>query len=103
MPLTPALPAYDPRPLDGHGVLVTGGAQGIGRAIVERFLDSGAAIAIWDRDIELAKKTAAELKSRGYIFASQTDTEVIAHLIDHLYNGDLLEGGLGEILLRAKI
>ncbi len=40
---------------------VTGGAQGIGRAIVERFLDSGAAVAIWDRDIELAKKTAAEL------------------------------------------
>ena len=30
-----------------------------------------------------------ELKARGYAFASQTDTEVIAHLIDHLYDGDL--------------
>ncbi|MBL8309014.1 MAG: glutamine--fructose-6-phosphate transaminase (isomerizing) [Burkholderiales bacterium] len=30
-----------------------------------------------------------ELKARGYEFASQTDTEVIAHLIDHLYDGDL--------------
>ena len=34
--------------------VVTGGAQGIGRAIVERFLDSGATIAIWDRNAALA-------------------------------------------------
>ncbi|MGX9934202.1 glutamine--fructose-6-phosphate transaminase (isomerizing) [Advenella kashmirensis] len=32
-----------------------------------------------------------ELKGYGYVFESQTDTEVIAHLIDHLYNGDLFE------------
>jgi glutamine---fructose-6-phosphate transaminase (isomerizing) len=31
-----------------------------------------------------------ELKTRGYAFDSQTDTEVIAHLVDHLYEGDLL-------------
>lgn len=31
-----------------------------------------------------------ELKARGYVFDSQTDTEVIAHLVDHLYDGDLL-------------
>ncbi|MBS1187893.1 MAG: glmS [Burkholderiaceae bacterium] len=30
-----------------------------------------------------------ELRSLGYEFESQTDTEVIAHLIDHLYAGDL--------------
>src|SRR6187397_3634398 len=53
--------------LDGRNAIVTGGAQGIGRAIVERFLESGAAIAIWDRDIELAKKTAADLKNRGRV------------------------------------
>jgi 3-oxoacyl-ACP reductase-like protein len=40
--------------LGGRNAIVTGGAQGIGRAIVERFLDSGATIAIWDRDIEFA-------------------------------------------------
>ncbi len=32
-----------------------------------------------------------ELKGHGYVFESQTDTEVIAHLIDHLYSGDLFE------------
>jgi 2-dehydro-3-deoxy-L-rhamnonate dehydrogenase (NAD+) len=46
--------------LGGRVAVVTGGAQGIGRAIVERFLDSGATVAIWDRDVALAKKTAAE-------------------------------------------
>ena len=32
-----------------------------------------------------------ELISKGYVFISQTDTEVIAHLIDSLYDGDLFE------------
>ena len=31
----------------------------------------------------------AELQAAGYVFESQTDTEVIAHLVDHLYDGDL--------------
>ena len=33
----------------------------------------------------------ATLQAKGYVFLSQTDTEVIAHLIDSLYNGDLFE------------
>src|SRR6202008_1156405 len=33
----------------------------------------------------------AELQAKGYRFDSQTDTEVIAHLVDHLYDGDLLD------------
>ena len=53
--------------LTGRNAVVTGGAQGIGRAIVERFLESGAAVAIWDRDAGLAKKAAAELQKRGRI------------------------------------
>ncbi len=32
-----------------------------------------------------------ELKAKGYAFESQTDTEVIAHLVDHLYDGDLFD------------
>ena len=48
--------------LAGRNAVVTGGAQGIGRAIVERFLDSGAAVAIWDRDKAFAEKTAGEFE-----------------------------------------
>jgi glucosamine--fructose-6-phosphate aminotransferase (isomerizing) len=33
----------------------------------------------------------AQLQSKGYVFVSQTDTEVIAHLVDSLYDGDLYE------------
>ncbi|MDQ2780238.1 MAG: glutamine--fructose-6-phosphate aminotransferase, partial [Pseudomonadota bacterium] len=33
----------------------------------------------------------AELQGRGYVFDSQTDTEVIAHLVHSLYAGDLLD------------
>ena len=43
--------------------VVTGGAQGIGRAIVERLLDSGAAVAIWDRDQKLAEGYLARVRA----------------------------------------
>jgi glutamine---fructose-6-phosphate transaminase (isomerizing) len=33
----------------------------------------------------------ATLLAKGYVFVSQTDTEVIAHLIESLYDGDLFE------------
>jgi glutamine---fructose-6-phosphate transaminase (isomerizing) len=41
--------------------------------------------------IENHDELRAELQKRGYDFSSQTDTEVIAHLIDHHYDGDLFE------------
>ena len=41
--------------------------------------------------IENHDELRAELKARGYQFVSQTDTEVIAHLVDRYYDGDLLE------------
>jgi glutamine---fructose-6-phosphate transaminase (isomerizing) len=41
--------------------------------------------------IENHDELRAELVERGYRFASQTDTEVIAHLVHRYYEGDLLE------------
>ena len=41
--------------------------------------------------IENHDELRAELQARGYVFASQTDTEVIVHLMDSLYDGDLFE------------
>ena len=47
--------------LKGRAAVVTGGAQGFGKAISERFLASGAGVAIWDRDTALARQTAGAL------------------------------------------
>ncbi len=41
--------------------------------------------------IENHEELRAVLKAKGYMFASQTDTEVICHLIDSVYDGDLFE------------
>ena len=41
--------------------------------------------------IENHDELRAELQAKGYRFESQTDTEVIAHLVHSLYKGDLLD------------
>ena len=41
--------------------------------------------------IENHEELRDELEAHGYAFDSQTDTEVIAHLVDDCYDGDLLE------------
>ena len=53
--------------LSGRNAIVTGGAQGFGRAITERFIASGARVAIWDRDTALAEKTARGLGDRAIV------------------------------------
>ena len=51
--------------------------------------------------IENHDELRAELKKKGYEFTSQTDTEVIAHLIDSIYDGDLFEA-VQRATLRLK-
>ena len=41
--------------------------------------------------IENHDELRAELQGKGYVFESQTDTEVIAHLVHQLYDGDLFD------------
>ena len=59
--------------LQGRKAIVTGAARGIGRAIAERLLQSGASVAIWDMDEAEAKKTAAALGKHGETLALQVD------------------------------
>ena len=50
--------------LEGEVVLITGGASGLGRAIVERFLEEGARLAVLDRSAERLETLAATHRGR---------------------------------------
>lgn len=59
--------------LAGRRAVVTGGAQGIGRAVVERLLDSGASVSIWDRDDNALQLTIHDLRERGKLHGACVD------------------------------
>ncbi len=52
--------------LNGKVAIVTGAAQGIGRAIATRLAAEGAKVAIADINEEVARRTAAEIKAAGH-------------------------------------
>jgi glucosamine--fructose-6-phosphate aminotransferase (isomerizing) len=52
---------------------------------------SGKVALVHNGIIENHEDLRTELQAKGYAFASQTDTEVIAHLVHSLYDGDLLD------------
>ena len=47
--------------LNGRAAIVTGGARGIGRAIAERLLASGAKVSLWDVNAESLESAARDL------------------------------------------
>ena len=49
--------------------VVTGGAQGIGRAVCEELRKGGARIVIWDNDADLAQQTASEIGGDSLAYA----------------------------------
>ncbi len=59
--------------LEGRKAVVTGGAQGIGYAIAERLLESGAAVSLWDLDGQEAEAAAERLAAKGEVKAVIAD------------------------------
>ncbi|MEP7301501.1 MAG: SDR family NAD(P)-dependent oxidoreductase [Caldimonas sp.] len=94
--------------LEGRVAIVTGGAQGIGYAIAERMLASGASVVLWDSDSQRLEEAKGALGSRSRIathvveLTSETDvlaaTESVVQShkkIDILVNNAGITGGNG--------
>ena len=50
--------------LEGRVAVITGGAQGIGYAIAERMLASGASVSLWDADARQARRSEGHARQR---------------------------------------
>lgn len=59
--------------LKGRVVVITGGARGIGYAVAQRALRSGAAVALWDVDAERLERSRGELSEWGTVSAVAVD------------------------------
>lgn len=57
----------------GRVAVVTGGAQGIGRAVVDRLIASGARVAIWDMDLPAMAATAQDLQAGARLVTLRCD------------------------------
>ena len=68
--------------------VVTGGAQGFGLAITERFIDSGAKVVIWDIDENEAKKALDKVNSKNltYQIVDVSNMETINNKLSEIDN-----------------
>ncbi len=59
--------------LQGKNAIITGGARGIGLAIAQRLLASGAACSLWDCDVQALSSTAKALAGQGIVHTAVVD------------------------------
>ena len=74
--------------LNNRVAIVTGGAQGFGLAITERFIQSGAKVIIWDIDEDEAKKALDQVNSENltYQIIDVSNFEKIKQQLENVEN-----------------
>lgn len=89
---------------EGRAALVTGAAQGMGRAIAERLVEEGASVIVFDVDGELAERTAAELGDRALAVAGDVSRREdvrrgVAACVERFGTIDVLvaQAGIGDL------
>ena len=59
--------------LSNRNAVVTGGARGIGYAISQRLLQSGASVCLWDGDTEAAAEAVQSLAEHGAVITQTVE------------------------------
>lgn len=88
--------------LEGRTAVVTGGAQGLGRAIVERFVDQGAQVVIGDVDLAAAEACAADL-GEGVAVAVRCDVTSEEEMAALVATATKTFGGLDVMVNNAGV
>ena len=83
--------------------VVTGGAQGIGLAIAEIFLESGASVSLWDQDEKLVNETAQRLSSKGNVEAVVMDVADLILVENAVRQTQDALGGIDILICNAGI
>ena len=87
--------------LDGKVAVVTGAAQGMGRAVAERFADEGASVVMVDVRPEGLHALASVLSSRGIETMIQVTDIASAEQVTTLVDGVVARSGRVDILVNA--
>ena len=88
--------------LENRVAVVTGGAQGFGLAIVERFIESGAKVVIWDIDEAEAKNAVSKISSKNLIYQI-VDVTNFKSISDRLIEVEKLFGKIDILVNNAGI
>ncbi|HEY4427956.1 MAG TPA: SDR family NAD(P)-dependent oxidoreductase [Solirubrobacteraceae bacterium] len=88
---------------DGAGVLVTGGAAGMGRAIAEAFLGEGAEVVIADINGDRVANTASELSAGGKVTSVACDVTKEQEVKDMIARAEETLGGVDVLVNNAGV